>query len=901
MMWIQEGWRRIRSLRRRPAIESGLEEEIRFHLDQQTEKNLRAGMSLDEARRQAFVKFGGIARVKESTRDEFRPALLEDSVRDLRYGLRALRRAPGFTAVASLTLALGIGAATAVFSVVHGVLIKPLAYPDSEALVGVWHTAPGVNLPDRGGQVQFSATQFFTYRDETRTFDELGLWSRGTATVTGAAEPEQVPSLRVTYGTLQALGVHPAIGRWFLQKDDTPASPETVMLTHGYWQRRYGGQESVIGQLVTVDSRPRQVIGVLPDNFRFLDVDADIILPYRLDRSRLILGQFNYQGLARLKPGVTLTEANADVARMIPIWLKAWPGPPGIDPKMFENAQFAPALRPLKRDVVGDVGNILWVLLGTIGIVLLMACANVANLLLVRAEGRQHELAIRAALGAGWGRIGRELLLESLILGLIGGAVGLGLAFPALRLLVATAPATLPRLREITVDPVVLTFTLIVSLLSGLLFGLVPVLKHAGPHTALALRGSGRTSSQSRERHQARNTLVVMQVALALVLLVGSGLMIRTFQALRSVQPGFTTPDQLQLVRVAIPEALVGEPERVFRMQNDIRDQIASIPGVSASSFTSSAPMESFSGSDVLFAEDQTYAEGQIPPVRRFKFVSPEFFQTVGTPLVVGRDLTWTEVFEHRRVAMVSQNLARELWREPAAALGKRIRQNPAAPWREIIGVVDDVYDDGVHEQAPTIVYWPVLMENFWGNRIQVHRSVTFAIRSSRTGTESFLKEIREAVWAVNANLPLTQVRTLGEVYERSLARTSFTLVMLVIAGAMALVLGIVGIYGVISYAISQRTREIGIRVALGAQHAELRRMFVRQGLVLAGVGMACGLAAAVALTRVMTSLLFGINPLDPATYVAVCLVLATAAALASYVPARRATTIDPLQALHAE
>jgi putative ABC transport system permease protein len=897
MRRIKESWARIRSLGRRHALDSGLDDEIRFHIDQQTEKNRRAGMSADEAHRQALIKFGGLEHVKERTRDEFRPALLEDSVRDLRYGARALRRAPGFTAVSSLTLALGIGAATAVFSVVNGVLLKPLPYPNSEALVSLSHTAPGANLSD----VPMSATQFFTYRDENRTFKALGLWSSGVASVTGEAHPEEVQSLFVTHGTLQALGVRPAIGRWFSQEDDTPGSPETVMLTHGYWQLRYGGDASVIGRSMTVDSRPRQVIGVMPSGFRFLKADADVLLPYRFDRAGLFLRKPSHQGLARLKSDVTLAQANADVARMISIWLRAWPVPSGIDPKIFENARFAPALRPLKQDVVGDIGNVLWVLLGTVGIVLLIACANVANLLLVRAEGRQHELAIRAALGAGRGRLARELLLESIVLGLVGGALGLGLAFAAVRLLVAAAPASLPRLGEITVDPVVVSFTLIVSLLSGLLFGLIPVARHAGPHIARQVRSGGRTSSQSRERHRARNTLVVVQVALALVLLVASGLMIRTFQALRAVQPGFAEPDHLQLVRLAIPGRQVGDPEAVFRMQDDIRDRIAAIPGVSAVSFTNSAPMEPDHIDNLLFVEHQTYAEGQIPPDRRFKFVAPGFFRAVGAPLVAGRDFTSADLHDRRPVAVISENFARELWREPGAALGKRIRANAADPWREIVGIVGDVYDDGVHERAPTVVYWPVLMENFWRNPILVQRSVTFAIRSSRTGTESFLNELREAVWAVNANLPLADVRTLGDLYERSLARTSFSLVMLAMAGATALLLGIVGIYGVISYAATQRTREIGIRAALGAQHAELKRMFVRDGLVLAGIGVACGLAGAIPLTRLMTSLLFGISPLDPMTYVAVSLVLVTAAGLASYVPAHRATAVDPVAALRTE
>ena len=380
---------------------------------------------------------------------------------------------------------------------------------------------------------------YFTYREENQTFQDFGLWSNGGASVTGVTEPEQLRALFVTYGVLQAVGVQPAVGRWFSQADDTPGSPETVMLTYGYWQRRFGGDKSVVGRTLKVDSKPRTVIGVMPQDFRFMNIDAELILPQRFDRNKVFLGNFSYQGIARLKPGVTLQQANADLGRMLGIWLKAWPPPPGFDRALcLRMPASAPKIQPLKEEVVGDIGTVLWVLMGTIGLVLLIACANVANLLLVRAEGRQQELAIRAALGAGWGRIAREMLLESLTLGVLGGVLGLGLAYAAVRILVAKGPATLPRLNEIGIDPLVLAFTLGVSLFAGLLFGLIPVVKYAGPHLATALRAGGRCLSQSRERHRARNTLVVVQVALALVLLIGSGLMIRTFQALRNIQPG---------------------------------------------------------------------------------------------------------------------------------------------------------------------------------------------------------------------------------------------------------------------------------------------------------------------------------------------------------------------------
>jgi predicted permease len=695
--------------------------------------------------------------------------------------------------------------------------------------------------------------------------------------------------------------VQPALGRWFSEDDDTPDSEETVMLSHGYWQRRFGGDRSIVGRTLTVDLRPRRVIGVMPPDFRSPNPTAELILPLRFDRNKIFLGDFSFRGIARLKPGVTLQEANADVARMLPLWLDSWPTLPGIDRTLFRNARFAPNLRPLKQEVVGDIGNVLWVLMGTIGLVLLIACANVANLLLVRAEGRQQELAIRAALGAGRGRIAREMLLESIALAVLGGGLGVALAYAGLKVLIAVGPATLPRLAEVGIDPLVLAFTATISVGAGLLFGLIPVLKYAGSHVATALRGVGRTSSYTRERHRARHSLVVTQVALALLLLIGAGLMIRTFQALRSVEPGFTEPEQVQLLRISIPETQVREPGRVMRVQNEMLDKLAAIPGVTSVGFASGAPLEGFNSNDVVYADGKTYAAGEIPAIRRFRFISPGYFQAAGTPLVAGRDFTWSELYEMRHVAIVSENMAREIWGDARAAVGKRIRNRMTDPWREIVGVAGDVYDDGVHQKATAFVYWPALMDTFWNDPIRPTRGGVFLIRSARAGTAAFLTEARQAVWSVNANQPVFLVRTLQELYDASMARTSFTLVMLAIAGGMALLLSIVGIYGVIAYAVSQRTREIGIRIALGAEPAGVKRMFVRHGLVLAGIGGTLGLVAAAGLTRLMSSLLFKTTPLDPATYAAVFTLLVLAAAVASYIPARRATAVDPGETLRAE
>jgi putative ABC transport system permease protein len=539
--------------------------------------------------------------------------------------LRRLIRSPLFTAMTLLTLAIGIGANTAIFSVIDGVLLKPLPYPHSEELVGVWHTAPGFNVKD----LDISPSLYFIYREESRTFQKIGLWDEGAVSVTGLAEPEQVQSLAVTEDTLPLLGVRPILGRGFSHKDDSPGSPETVLLAYGYWQSKFGGNRSVIGRRIIVDGKAREVIGVLPRRFQFLNVKASLIRPFQFDRNKVFLGNFSYQGVARLKPGVTLARANADVARMLPMANQRFQAPPGYSVKMFEDGRLGPSLRPFKRDLVGDIGSVLWVLMGTIGMVLLIACANVANLLLVRAEGRQQELAIRAALGAGSAQIARELLLESVTLGLVGGALGLGVAYWGLRFLVALAPANLPRLDEISIDSRVLLFTLVVSLVAGVLFGLIPVFKYSGPQLATSLRSGGRTASQSRERHRARNTLVVVQVALALVLLIVSGLMIRTFQAMRQVQPGFTKPEEVQTLSVSIPPAQVKEPERVARMQQDILEKIGGIHGVSTAAVLSTVPMTNQGWTDPIFAEGHTYADGQMPPLRRYRFVSPGLFRTM--------------------------------------------------------------------------------------------------------------------------------------------------------------------------------------------------------------------------------------------------------------------------------
>jgi predicted permease len=799
-----------------------------------------------------------------------------------------------FTAIAAITLAVGIGASSAIFSVINGVLLKPLPYPHAEELIDLHLTAPGVNFPDADP----APFLYFTYRDQGRSFQSVGLYRWDTQSVTGLNEPEEAQCLSVTAEIPQILGLQPALGRGFSEKDATPGSPLTMILTNGWWQARFGGDRSVIGRHIMVNGVSREVIGVMPADFRFLDRDAAFLLPLQLDRAKEFLGGFDYPGIARLKPGVTIAQANADIARMIPIALHSFPPQPGLTLKEFEDVRLAPKTRYLSQMLIGEIGKTLWLLMGTIGIVLLIACANVANLMLVRAEGRQQELAIRAALGGGWRDIARELLMESVALGLLGGVLGLALAYGAVRVLIWMAPAHLPRLNEISIDPAVILFTFATALLTGVLFGMIPVIKYAGPRIANELRGGGRTSSQSRERHRARSVLVVVQVALALVLLVGSGLMIRTFQALRRRDPGFD-PRNVLTLRIAIPESQVPDATAAIQMEQGIVEKLRAIPGVVSVGLTSRIPTERGTH-DLIYARDKSYSQGA-PPLRVIKFVSPELLSTIGNHLIAGREFTWADTYQRRPVAMVSENLARELWQDPRRALGKQIREDLKGPWREVIGVVNDERDDGVQEKAPAAAYFPLFMNDFEGEAVAVQRNVYYLVRSERAGSQSLLTDVRKAVWSMNPNLPLANVRTLQEIYDKSLARTSFTLVMLAIAGAMALLIGLVGIYGVISYAVSQRTREIGIRMALGAPQGELMRLFTGYGFALALVGVACGLVGSAALTRVLGSALFDVSPLDPLTYVAVSVGLIVAAVTASYLPARRTMAVDPIQALRSE
>jgi len=881
-----------------------LDRDIREHIERETEDNLGRGLSPEEARCAALRKFGNVMRVEEDARAVWTPVWLEQLAGDVRHGLRVLRRSPGFTIVAVLTLAIGIAANGAVFAVVNRVLLEPLRYPDPQQLVAVRQIAPGAaGLANFSEGLPLSPSMYFTYAEHNQAFQSLGVWTVRTANVTGLAEPEQVRAAFVSDGVLETLEAPPILGRWLSPADQLPHGTKTVMLSYGFWQRRFGGQTSAVGRTILVDSQPREIVGVMPQGFRIVDADADLIVPLAFDRRNLALAGFGYHAVARLRPGVTIAQADTDVERMIPMWMQSWSNGPGTDPKVYQTWRITPAIQPLKRDIIGNLSEVLWVVMATVGIVMLIACANVANLLLAKGEARQQELAIRAVLGAQKARIVRALLVESVILGLLGGLLGLGLAGAGLRLLLDVGPANLPRLAEISLGARTLGFMVILSVSSALLFGLISALKFTRPGIESALGTESRTASASRERLRVRNALVVAQVGLALVLLVSAGLMIRTFQALRTVDPGFADAQHLELMRISVPAELVKEPLTVTQLENEIAFKLRAIPGVTSVGFGDEMPMEEFAANwDAIFAEGKNYPKNAIPPLHLFRYVSPDYFATLGARLLAGRALSWTDIYGHKPAALISENLAREMWGTPSGAIGKRFREFPQQPWVEVVGVVQDVREEGIGKKAPEIVYWPTLMANLFGpGPLEAIRSATFAIRSERAGTEGLLEEIKRAVWSVNADLPLASVRTMQDVYDQSLAQTSFTLVMLGIAAATALVLGVVGIYGVISYVVGQRRHEIGIRVALGARPGNILGMVLGQGGRLAGAGIACGLAASLGLTRLLNTMLFGVSATDPVTFASVIAVLVGLTLLASSIPAWRALRVDPVTALRHE
>ena len=825
---------------------------------------------------------------------------LSDLLGELRITLRRLKRKPGFTAVILFSLGLGIGATTAIFSVVKGVLLDPLPYDAPDRLVAVWNRAPGLGEELLPQSFAFNAV----YEDEARAFEHVGLWNRNVSAVMGSEGPEEVPVVQVTHGIFPALGVQPFLGRGFTFEDTQVGSPRTVILAYRYWENRFGSDSEALGQTLEVTGIPREIIGVMPEGFRFMDLDPDLYHPFRYTKASLNVTNFVYQSIGRLRLGVTIEQALADLKRVTPMAPERYPG--GMTVEMLEEIGGEAVLRPLKEELVGSVGRILWVVLGGVAIILLVACANVANLLLVQAESRERALAVQAVMGSPRGRILGQFMMESVTLGVLGGLLGVVLAHVGLRVLRSVGPGNLPRLHEISLEPGILLFALALSVASGVVLGLLPLARAWRMDLAKTLKEGGRGSSYGRSRNRARNTLAVAQLALALVLLVGSGLMVRSFISLSRVNPGFSNPAEVLTFRATATGTDVPDDEEVARAHETLARQLAELPGVVSVGISSSVPMDHAAGFDPIFVEDFPLPEGQPAQIRRFKWIGGGYHEAIGNPVIAGRPITWTDIHTRARIVMITEGMAREYWGDPARAVGRTISTGYGpGDWREIVGVVGDVRDDGVDQEPVEIVYWPMVLEGFWseirGDALFLQRTMVYVVRSPRVGTPGFLEEIQEAVWAMFPGRPLATVRTLDTVRKDSMARASFTLVMLAIAAAVALLLGTIGIYGVISYSVGQRTRELGLRMAMGAEAGTVVGMVLRQGLALALAGTAIGIAAAAGVTRLMDSILFGVSPVDPPTFAVVSLGLVLVALMASYLPARRASRVDPTVALRAE
>jgi putative ABC transport system permease protein len=878
MRWITEGWRRIRSVGRRQALESGLDEEIRFHIDRQTEKNRRAGMTPDEARRQALLRFGGLERVKESTRDEIRPALLEESVRDIRHGFRVLRRAPGFTAAALVTLALGIGATSAIFSVVRTVMLEPLPYHEPDRIVAVWET-------NRGGTQRnvIAPANFVAWRERTRMLEHLGMVGPRTLAMVVNGQPDEIPGLAFSSDVFRALGVQPALGRGYTAEEDLGGSKAVIVLSYEFWQRRLGGRRDVLDMTLTTDGQRRTVIGVMPPGFTVVGQKAEFLIPYgqTMEQLRAMSGRGNSYALARLGEGVSLERATSEMRSIFAELEREFPQ---------RNARRTVMLIPLQEQMVGELRPALFALVGAVVLVLLVACVNVANLLLARSATRARELGMRTALGARRGRLVRQMLIESLVLAVAGGIAGLAVAALCHRGLLALVGdrIPMPRLDQVALDLPVVAFTMVTALATGILFGLVPAFVSTS-HASDALRDGGRHGG-SRRLRRVLSTLVVGEVALSLVLLAGAGLLMRSFVKLQSIDPGFRAEGVLT-AGVQLP-ATRYNPAQAGSFFRDALSRVSVLPGVRHAAGASCPPMPgSCIGTSFWRVDRPKPADGQLSS-GHVRPITPEFFRTLGIPHVAGRDFSASDTVDSVPVAIVSEALVKEQFADEDP-LGRRLRINvnhangrTDVEWM-IVGVVRSIKSalDGPVRQT---IYVPIPQ--------LPDRSMRFFVRTQQDPL-SLATGVRGIVHAMEAEAPV-EIRTLEDVVGGTIARPRAISVLVGVFALVALALAAVGVYGVMAYSVRERTQEIGVRMALGATATSVFRLVLGQALRLVFIGVATGLVAAGVLTRLLERLLYDVEPLDPWTFAVTALVLLVVATVASYVPARRGMRMAPVDAL---
>ncbi len=820
-------------------------------------------------------------------------SMISLSRKDIRFAVRTLRRSAGFTSVALITLAVGIGATTAIFSVVNGVLLEALPYPESDRLVDISHTALGIGVE----RLPSAIGMHLVYAEGNRSFEEMALYSNTTANLTGGDVPEYVRLGLATPSMFRVLQVEAALGRTFTEQEGLPGGPSVVLLTHRFWMDRFGGSPDAIGRSLMLGGVANEVVGVLPEGFDFLSRELIAWRPFPIDPASGEFGGFNQPGLARLRPGVTPEQARADLAGLFPVVSERFSL---FSPEMIRNAALTVEVRPYLDVVVGNVRTALWILMATVSFVLLIACANVANLLLVRAEGRQREVALRTAMGADRRHLYGQFLTESFILAGAGGLLGLGLAAQGLELLRSLGPQNLPRLHQIGLSGEVLLFTALVTIAATVVFGVIPVLRHQDSETAGALRDGSRGSTVSKGGQRARTLLVVSQVAFALMLLVGSGLMIRSFGRLHDVELGFD-PAGVLTFRVALPSTSYPDMEATTAFHLDFVDRLGAIPGVEVAGASSFIPLSGFTAVDPLMLEERPPEPGQVPPVAASRAATRGYFDALGIPLRHGRMLERADAEQRQPVVVVSEQVV-ETFFEGRDPLGRGVAQGiPEQPdtWSQVVGVVGDVPYVSLTDAPMGTVYFPVgRADGVRGTWLS--SSMDYVVRTPLPPT-SLVPAVRRALAELDPGLPIANVRTLSDVTRGARAQMAFTMIMLAIAAAVGLLLGSVGLYGVISYVTTQRTQEIGVRMALGAEAGAVRLMVMRHGMAVTLAGIAVGLFGAWGLSRYMESVLYEVSATDPLTFFGVSAVLLAVAAVATWLPAYRAARIDPALALRWE
>ena len=889
---------RLAKLRLPPVREAEIVEELSQHLAEQYEDAMTRGASEEEARQCVLEELNAPDLLERELEHVESPAprnnvapgiatkgnMFADLAQDLRYGLRTLLKSPAFTIVALSALALGIGANSAIFSVVNAVLLRPLPFKNPEQLVMVWENATHLGFPKNTP----SPPNFLDWQRQNTVFAGMAAMVERSFNLTGVGEPERLDGRRVSANLFDVLGVPPLIGRTFVPDDDRPGT-HVVLLSYSLWQRRFGSDRSIIGRAVTLNGESYTVIGVMPRGMHlpgYGNWNDELWVPVAFTNEETTQrGSHFLDVIARIKPGITAKQAQAEMETIAARLAKEYPR---------YNTQIGATVTPLHEEIVGDIKPALLVLLGAVGFVLLIACANVANLLLARAAVREKEIALRIALGASRSRLTRQFLTESVLLALLGGGFGLLLALSGIRVLKTFIPATISQTQTINIDAKVVVFTALIALLTGIVFGLAPATHALHSNLNDSLKEGGRDSAGGSKGNRIRNLLVIGEVAVSFILLIGAGLLINSFLHLRNLDPGFSA-DHLLTMRVDLSELKYPDGERRSAFFDEVLRRIRALPGVQSAAAAGNLPL-TYNGDSMSIAVEgiPDPPPAQWPDVI-YRAIGPRYFATMGIPMVRGRDFTDQDRADSKKVVVISEKTAQHYWRGQDP-IGKRLKPGVTTsdiPWREVIGVVKDVrQNDFIAEPKMQMYFSHRQLKELAANSLVVRTSVE---------PMSIATSVRNAIWAVDKDQPVANIDTMDHIVSEAIARQRFSMLLLGMFAGLALVLAAVGIYGVMSYSVAQRRHEIGIRIALGAQRADVLRMTMKQGLKLVALGLLIGLASAFVLTRVMASLLFGISATDPATFASICVVLLGAAALANYIPALRATKVDPIVALQAQ